>query len=155
MIDVPRALGTIPALALLLCAACGGDGSGSTSTTSGAGGAPTSTGTTASSTGTGGAMASSTTGSGEPMCTLYLYPDRPACQTRMDMYCCAEEQACAADPDCDGFTACLYGCAGPTDENCITTCGMKATKAAQDALNAIGKCSGMHPQLPDQSCSFP
>lgn len=155
MIDFRRASSSIPALALLVLAACGGGGSGSTTTTSGAGGASTSTAATASSTGTGGAMATSTTGSGEPMCTLFLYPDRPACQTRMDMYCCAEEQACAKDSDCTAYTDCLYGCAGPTDELCLNTCGMKSSKAAQDELNAVGHCSGMHPALPDQSCSFP
>ena len=155
MTDFQRAFSSIPALALLLLAACGGSETGSTSTTSGAGGGSTGTGTSASSAGTGGTMATTTTGTGEPMCTLSLYPGRPECQTRMDMYCCAEEKACAADPDCDAFTACLYGCAGPADEACLNGCGAMATKTAQDELNAIGHCSGMHSPLPDQSCSFP
>lgn len=89
------------------------------------------------------------------MCTLYLYPDRPACQTRMDMYCCAEEQACAADPDCLAYTDCLYGCADPMNEACLNGCGMSTTQAALGELNAIGKCSGAHPPLKDQTCSYP
>jgi hypothetical protein len=154
MIDFHRAHRSIPALVLLVFTACGGDGTGATST-SGAGGAASTSTSTASTTGAGGAMASTTTGTGEPMCELALYPDRPACQTRMDASCCAEEQACAADPDCQAFVDCLYECPDPKDQLCTNTCGSKATKEAQAELTAIGHCSGMHPQLPDQSCAFP
>jgi hypothetical protein len=153
MIDFHRSFAAIPALTALFVAACGGGGSGTTSTATGAGGSTETA--TSSSTGAGGAMASSTTGTGEPMCNLDLYLDRPACQTRIDASCCAEEQACAADPDCVDFVSCLYDCPTPKDEICLNTCGAKASPAAQAELTAIGHCSAMHPPLKDQSCGFP
>jgi hypothetical protein len=153
MIDLHRSFAVIPALTALFFVACGGSGSGSTSTAGGTGGSTETA--TGSSTGAGGVMASSTTGTGAPMCNLDLYLDRPACQTRIDAVCCAEEQACAADSDCVDFVACLYECPEPKDEICLNTCGGKAPQPAQDKLTAIGHCSGMHPPLKDQSCGFP
>jgi hypothetical protein len=146
---------SIPAFALVLVAACGGGGSGSTSTSTGAGGASTSTGDTGSTGGAGGAMATSTTGSGEPMCDLPLYPDRPACQTRMDGACCAEEKDCGADPDCVTLVDCFNACPTPKDEPCLNTCALMALKTSVTKIDAIGHCSSMHPQLPDQSCAYP
>jgi hypothetical protein len=155
MIDFRLASRSIPAFTLLLLAACGGDGSGSTSTSSGAGGSSTSTASSGSSGGAGGAMATPTTGSGEPMCNLGLYPDRPACQTRIDGVCCAEEQACGSDPDCAALVDCFNACPDPKDEPCLNTCAMKALKTSVSKIDAIGHCSSMHPQLKDQTCAYP
>jgi hypothetical protein len=60
------------------------------------------------------------------------------CQAWNDMYCCKQQEDCAADPVCAKWIACIDECPSPRSDACVNACTPNA--APLDLFNAWGAC---------------
>jgi hypothetical protein len=118
-------------------ASTGGTGGGSGGSTGGSGG-------TSDGGGSGGASGSGTGGfAAAPDCTSY--GQGTDCQGCLDLNCCNEAKACAADTPCNAMVECARLCPEPTDSNsqCVQDCA-QANSAGIQNYNGIIVCMGTH-----------
>ena len=78
----------------------------------------------------------------------------PLCEAWADQNCCLEQQACAAEPGCSAWVACVDACVAPRQAACIDACG-----APPASLASFGNCSKQVPPavvaaIPD-GCEWP
>jgi hypothetical protein len=111
-------------------------------------------------TGGGGAGGSGATGGGGAgggaTCGYSTSPD-PACVECVQANCCAEAAACAANPDCPSYSACVRAC-DLYDLACYQQCDVALPDGAVDASALehceMGHCNAACSWPPDTACGF-
>ena len=60
-------------------------------------------------------------------CGLDMHPAQPQCEAKLDAQCCAQQQACANDADCQRAVACIVACDAEVEQkrrsNAPNACG--------------------------------
>jgi hypothetical protein len=115
--------------------------SGGTSGSSGVGGSSGTSGTGSSSGTSGGDTTSSSSGGDSCFPNVILVgPSWTAtCTNWLDANCCAEEQTCANDTECQSLVGCIDSCNG--DDTCIGNSCSSYGQTAIDELDALGQCT--------------
>jgi hypothetical protein len=49
-------------------------------------------------------------------CGLNMHPSQPQCEAKLDAQCCAQQQACANDADCQQAISCIVACGAEVAE---------------------------------------
>jgi hypothetical protein len=86
------------------------------------------------------------TGAAAAGCGLNMHPMQPRCEAQLDAQCCAQQQACANDADCQQAIACIVACDAEVAEK------RKAGKS--DACACFPRCVQQIQQRPGAAPFF-